>query len=259
MAFETLIVEHRGAAAWLTLNRPEALNTFTGQMIDELAQFFGALEADRETRVVVLRGEGRAFCAGLDLKDLLPRLDAMDAASTFDFQRRLSRMYLAMRRCPQPIVCLWHGAASGGGFALGLASDIRYCTPDARLNASFIQVGLTGADVGVSWLLPRLVGASVASELLLTGRTVNATRALAIGLVAEVVEADALEAAGERTVSELLAADPLALALTKQALHANLSAPSLEAAVDLEDRQQTLMATQPAFAARMRAFAARKK
>ena len=248
-AYMTLDLEHRGAALWVTLNRPEALNAFTVEMVDELAGLFTSLETDRETRVVVLRGAGRAFCAGLDLKEFLPRLEAMNAESAFDFQRRLSRVYVAMRRCPQPIVCLWHGAASGGGFALGLASDIRYCTPEVKLNASFVLVGLTGCDVGVSWLLPRLVGASVATEMLLTGRTIGAERAQAIGLVAE----------AERTVAELLNATPMALRLTKQALQTNLAAPSFEAAVDLEDRQQTLMALQPEFSERMRAFAARAK
>jgi enoyl-CoA hydratase/carnithine racemase len=128
-----------------------------------------------------------------------------------------------------------------------------------KLNASFVLVGLTGCDVGVSWLLPRLVGASVATEMLLTGRTIGAERAQAIGLVAEVVPGSSLEATAERTVAELLNATPLALRLTKQALQTNLAAPSFEAAIDLEDRQQTLMALQPEFSERMRAFAARAK
>jgi enoyl-CoA hydratase len=256
--YQTLALETRGAALWVTLNRPESLNAFDSLMIDELLRLFTGLEAERELRVVVLRGAGRAFCAGLDLKDILPRLDEMNALAVFDEQRRLSRIILAMRRCPQPIVCLWHGAASGGGFVLGLAADIRYCTPEVRLNAAFILVGLTGCDVGVSWLLPRLVGASVATELLLTGRTIGAARAQAIGLVADVIDQADLEATAERTVAELLHATPLALMLTKQALQANLSAPSLEAAIDLEDRQQALLALQPDFSQRMRAFAARK-
>ena len=256
-AYSTLLSDLRGEALWITLNRPEALNTLTAQMIDELLDLFTGLERNRAVRVVVVRGAGRAFCAGLDLKDLLPRLESMEAADVLELQRRLSRLILAMRRCPQPIVCLWHGAASGGGFALGLASDIRYCTPDARLNASFILVGLSGCDVGVSWLLPRLVGAGAASELLLTGRSIDATRAEALGLVASVVPLEGLEAAGERVVAELLAAAPLALPLTKQALQAALGAPSLEAAVELEDRQQALLALQPEFQARLQAFAHR--
>lgn len=256
-AYSTLLTETRGEALWVTLNRPEALNTFTAPMIDELLDLFTGLERNREVRVVVVRGAGRAFSAGLDLKDLLPRLESMGAADVLDLQRRLSRLILAMRRCPQPVVCLWHGAASGGGFALGLASDIRYCTPDTRLNASFILVGLSGCDIGVSWLLPRLVGASTASELLLTGRTVTAPRALSLGLVSEVVEPEALQAAGERVVGELLAAAPLALALTKQALQTSLGAATLESAVEMEDRQQALLSLQPEFRARLQAFANR--
>jgi enoyl-CoA hydratase/carnithine racemase len=255
--YDTLLTEQRGAALWVTLNRPESLNTLTSTMIDELLRLFTALERDREVRVVVLRGAGRAFCAGLDLKDLLPRLESMAAPEVLDLQRRLSRVILAMRRCPQPIVCLWHGAASGGGFALGLASDLRYCSPEVRLNASFILVGLSGCDVGVSWLLPRIVGAGVASELLLTGRSIDAPRALALGLVSAVVAADELEAAAERAVGEMLAAAPMALPLTKQALQAAQSASSLESAVEMEDRQQALLALQPEFRSRLEAFATR--
>ncbi len=257
--FATLLTERRGAALWVTLNRPEALNTLTATMLDELLGLFTALENDREVRVVVLRGAGRAFCAGLDLKDFLPRLENPEPTELLGFQRRLSRLILAMRRCPQPVVCLWHGAASGGGFALGLASDLRYCTPGTRLNASFILVGLTGCDVGVSWLLPRLVGAGVASELLLTGRTLEATEARALGLVAAVVEAEDLEATVERTVSGLLAAAPMALPLTKHALQAAQGAGSLETAIEIEDRQQTLLALQPEFKARLAAFTTRQR
>lgn len=253
----TLMTERRGAALWVTLNRPDALNTLTATMVDELLQLFVALETDREVRVVVLRGAGRAFCAGLDLKDLLPHLPDMAAPDVLDLQRRLSRVILAMRRCPQPIVCLWHGAASGGGFALGLASDLRYCASETRLNASFILVGLSGCDVGVSWLLPRIVGAGVASELLFTGRSIDAARAASLGLVSAVLPAAELEAAAERVVGELLAAAPLALALTKQALQLAQGAASLEMAIEVEDRQQALLALQPEFRSRLEEFATR--
>ncbi|MFM7066251.1 MAG: enoyl-CoA hydratase/isomerase family protein [Gammaproteobacteria bacterium] len=258
-SFTTLLTERRGAALWVTLNRPEALNTLTTAMVEELLGLFTALETDREVRVVVLRGAGRAFCAGLDLKDFLPRLDDLAAPELLHFQRRLSRLILAMRRCPQPVVCLWHGAASGGGFALGLASDLRYCTTGTRLNASFVLVGLSGCDVGVSWLLPRLIGAGVASELLFTGRTLEATRARELGLVSAVVEPAELESTAERTIAELLTAAPMALALTKQALQTAQGAGSLEAAIEIEDRQQTLLALQPEFKARLEAFAARQR
>ena len=255
--FNTLQVEKRGAADWLTLNRPEAMNTLNAAMVAELLQYFTQLEADRSVRVVVLRASGATFCAGLDLKDMAARFATLDAAGIYATQRSLSRIILAMRRCPQPIVCLVQGAAAGGGFAFALASDIRYCTPDARMNAAFIQVGLSGCDVGVSFLLPRLIGSSVASELLLTGKFLSADRAQQLGLVSKIVAADQIEAAAGELVASLLKASPMGLALTKQGMNTNLTAPSLEAAVEIEDRQQALLASQPEFMASIQAFLAK--
>jgi len=255
--YATLRVEKRGAADWVTLDRAEALNAMNERMIDELADYFGRLGNDRATRVVVLRGVGKAFCAGLDLREMADLITRLDMPARLAFQQRLSSIFVAMRRCPQPIVCLVHGAASGGGFALAVASDIRYCTPDARMNAAFIKVGLSGCDVGMSYRLPRLVGASVASELLLTGAFIDAARAQALGLVSGVVAPEELDATGERVVQQLLQADPLGLALTKQGLEVGLAATSLEAAIANEDRQQTLLSGEEGFKSRIRAFVAK--
>ncbi len=256
-AYKTLSIRKNGPVDWLTLDRPEALNTLTIDMIEELGTYFSALETDSSVRVVVMRGAGGQFCAGLDLKDVAPRLTSMDMAAIHAFQRRLSRIVLAMRRCPQPVVALLEGAACGGGLALALASDVRFCTSDVRMNAAFIRIGLTGCDMGASYLMQRLVGASVAAEILMTGRFLSAERAYALGLISLVVAASELEPAAESLAADLLRAEPLALALTKQALNANLAAPSLEAALEVEDRQQTLMASGPEFAARIRAFLSR--
>jgi len=258
-AYQTLMVEKRGAADWLALNRPEAMNTLNERMVTELAAYFTGLEADRSVRVVVLRAAGANFCAGLDLKDMAERFASLDAGGIYATQRSLSRIIVAMRRCPQPIVSLIQGAACGGGFAFALASDIRYCTPDARMNAAFIQVGLSGCDVGVSFLLPRLIGASVASELLLTGRFLTAERAHALGLVSGVVEHAQLESTAADLVKSLLKSSPLGLALTKQGLNANLTASSLEAAIEIEDRQQALLASAPEFIASIKAFLAKSR
>jgi enoyl-CoA hydratase/carnithine racemase len=207
----------------------------------------------------VLRGVGKAFCAGLDLREMADLITRLDMPARLAFQQRLSSIFVAMRRCPQPIVCLLHGAASGGGFALAVASDLRYCTPDARMNAAFIKVGLSGCDVGMSYRLPRLVGASVASELLLTGAFIDAARAQVLGLVSAVVAPAELEATGERVVQLLLQADPQGLALTKQGLEVGLAATSLEAAIANEDRQQTLLSGEAGFRRRIRAFAEKMK
>ncbi len=257
LAYTTLSIDRRGAVDWLTLNRPESLNAMNPVMVAELSGYFRGLEEDRSVRVVVLRGSGRAFCAGLDLKDMGSRLDTLDAAGVYTEQRRLSRLIISMRRCPQPIVCLLQGSASGGGFAMALASDIRLATPDCRMNASFIQVGLTGCDVGVSYHLPRMVGASVAAELMMTGRFLTAARAHALGFVSEIVADDAIVAAAEALVEDLLKAAPLALELTKQGLVVAQGVDRLEAAVDIEDRQQAMLANGAEFRGRVKAFLAR--
>ena len=256
-AYTTLSIDRRGAVDWVMLNRPESLNAMNPAMVEELGRYFRGLEDDRTVRVVVLHGSGRAFCAGLDLKDMGSRLDTLDAAGVYTEQRRLSRLIVSMRRCPQPIVCLLHGTASGGGFAMALASDIRLATPDARMNASFIQVGLTGCDVGVSYHLPRMVGASVAAELMMTGRFLSAARAHALGFVSELVAEEAMVAAAGGLVEDLLKAAPLALELTKQGLVAAQGVDRLEAAVDIEDRQQAMLANGAEFRGRVRAFLAR--
>ena len=256
-AFTTLDLERRGAVDWLTLNRPDSFNAMNPAMVAELHRYFTGLEQDRSVRVVVLRGHGRGFCAGLDLKEIGTRLESLTSEGVYAEQRALSRMIIAMRRCPQPIVCLLHGAAAGGGFALALASDIRLATPDARMNAAFIQVGLSGCDVGVSYHLPRLVGGSVAAELLMTGRFLGAARARELGLVSELHEAGDIEAAATRLVEELLRAAPLALELTKHGLAAAQAATTLEEAIEVEDRQQAMLASGADFRARVQGFLAK--
>jgi enoyl-CoA hydratase/carnithine racemase len=256
--YETLRLERRGDVDWLTLDRPDSLNAMNARMIAELAEYFDARVHDTATRVIVLRATGKAFCAGLDLREMTGLIEELDTAARLRFQQRLSSIFVAMRRCPQPIVCLMQGAASGGGFALALASDIRLCAPEVRMNAAFIKVGLSGCDVGMSYLLPRAVGSSVAAEMLLTGSFLDAARAAALGFVAAVVPQAELEAAGAKMVDALLQADPLGLALTKQGLQVGIDAPGIESAVANEDRQQSLLSGTEGFRARMKAFLNRK-
>jgi enoyl-CoA hydratase len=240
-AYETFTVEHRGGAHWVTLNRPESLNAMSRTMMLELQHYFGELYTRPEIRAVVLRGAGKAFCAGLDLKERREPGEG-GPVNGLRVQRRVSEIVMRMRRAPQPIISLIHGAASGGGFALALASDIRLAGPRARMNAAFIRIGLTACDVGVSYFLPRLVGSALASELLLTGAFIDAERALKVGLVSDVVPEADLEARGQAMVDAILANSPLGVRLTKEALNMNIDAQSLEAAIALEDRQQILCA-----------------
>ncbi len=251
--YKTIQVETRGAVHWLTLNRPEALNSINTQMTGELSDYFGGLYHDRDCRIVVMRGAGRAFCAGLDIKATADR-DDLPFGGGFGFQGYLAEVYLKMHRCPQPIIALVHGAAAGGGFAFALAADIRIAGETARMNAAFIRLGLSACDMGVSYFLPRVVGRSVASELMLTGRFINTQRALATGLVSEVVADDQLESAAQPYIEEMLMTSPMGLRLTKEGLNLAVDAPSLEAAMAIENRNQVLCARTEDFAEGLRAF-----
>ena len=214
--YDTITVEKRGQVDWLTLNRPESLNAINTPMVTELRDYFGNLAEDAQTRIVVMRGAGRAFCAGLDIKDARAGTYARPHGYGFGFQGYLAEVYIRMRRCPQPIISLVHGAACGGGFSFALASDIRVAGESAKMNAAFIKIGLSACDMGSSYFLPRLVGTSVASELMLTGRFIHADRALATSLVSEVVPDDQLEAAAQPYIEEMLATSPMGLRLTKE-------------------------------------------
>ena len=161
---------------------------------------------------------------------------------------------MLMRRAPQPIVAAVRGAASGGGFALALASDVRIAGESARMNAAFIRLGLSACDVGVSYFLPRIVGASVASELLLTGDFIDAARAERCGLVSRVVPDDQLDQSANEMAQRMLRNAPLALRLTKEALKLNVDASSLEHAIAMEDRNQVLTAGTRDFREGIRAF-----
>lgn len=263
MSYKTLIVKKEGAVDWVTLNRPDALNAMNPELVDELQDYFGRLYTDHSVRIVVLKGSGRAFCAGLDLKERSNRPDA-DATSGSPqsglvAQRRISEIVMRMRRCPQAIISLIHGPACGGGFALALASDIRIAGKSARMNAAFIRIGLSACDIGVSYFLPRLVGVSVASELMMTGRFINAERAERVGLVSEVVEDEKLDDAAAPYIDEMLTTSPLGLRLTKECLNMSVDAGSLEAAVAMEDRNQILCAQTNDFREGISAFLGKRK
>ncbi len=252
MNYETIRVDHDGAVDWLTLNRPERMNVINPRMCDELQHYFAGLQFDHRVRAVVLRGAGRAFCAGYDLKDA----EAVNRGTIpgMRVQRQVSEVFLRMRRCPQPIVCLAQGATTGGGFAFLLASDIRVITPGTRMNVAMVKVGMTGCDVGISYFLPRAAGAAVAAELMMTGRFLEPARAERLGVVSAVVAEDALEDEGRAIVADMLATSPMGLRMTKEGLNLAIDAPSLEAAAALEDRGQILCAGAGLFEEGINAF-----
>lgn len=239
--YETLRIEREDHLTWLILNRPDALNALSRTMVSELRDFFWNLPDDHQTRVLAIRGEGRAFCAGLDLKEPVGETgDGGTIATTLRGQRRISEIPMLMRRAPQPILAAVHGPACGGGFAIALASDVRVAGESVRMNAAFIRLGLSACDIGVSYFLPRIVGASVASEFLLTGNFIDAARAASTGLVSRVVPDDQLIATTRTLANDMLRNSPLGLRLTKECLKLSLDAGSLEEVIAMEDRNQSL-------------------
>jgi enoyl-CoA hydratase/carnithine racemase len=242
-----LVERPRPEIAVVTLNQPAKLNALSFALVDDLHDALDALQLDNSCRVVVLTGAGRGFCSGLDLTRI--EGSSTSAGTTGPRAGMLSQSHIAalpqkLRRLQQPVIAAVHGPAYGGGFALALACDIRVAAPDARFCSQFVKLGLGGCDIGISYTLPRLVGASRAFELLLTARTVDADEAERIGLVAQVTAPD--EPVLDRAL-ELAAAicdhSPFGVAMTKEVMWSNLDAPSLEAAVHLENRTQILAAT----------------
>ncbi|MFT4262558.1 MAG: enoyl-CoA hydratase-related protein [Nocardioides sp.] len=222
-----------------TLDRPQRLNAITFVMFEEFAALQRAVDADPVARVLILTGAGRAFCAGLDLDEAatLPEMPAATMLTQQDFWADAVGGFRTMRK---PVIAAVHGAAAGAGFGLALAADIRIAATDARFNAAFVRIGLSGGDVGTSWALPRIVGLGRAYEILLTGRFVDSSEALSIGLVTEIVEPDDLLDRAVEVARQICGNSPAAMELTKRVVQQNVDAPSLEAALALENRSQVL-------------------
>lgn len=251
-------ITSRGPVETVTLNRPEALNAMDEPMILALQDYFRTLADRPQVRVVILNAEGRAFCAGLDLKGWAPREGDGAVHGGWRTQRAIATVMQLMRSCPQPVIACAQGAACGGGMSLLLASDVRYCTPDFRMNAAYIRIGLGGCDMGSSYFLPRLVGSSLASEMILSGRFVGAERAFAAGFVSEIAASDEIMGLAEALAADMLLASPMGLRLSKDVLNRNIDAPGFEAALALEDRQQIMLSMTEDYAEARRAFAEKR-
>ena len=227
----------------LTLNRPEAYNSVNGEMLEELEEFWRTRLYDLDTRVIIMRGAGdKGFCAGLDMKYTMENASMMNSAAEFyKFQARLGRLNLAMRRAPQPIIALVHGAAAGEGFSFVLAADIRIISEDARFCAAYINIGLGGADMACSYLLPRLIGAGRAYEIMYLGEFISAQEAVELGLISRVVDREKLYDTGLEMARKMAGRNPLGLRLTKEAINMNIDAGGMEQALCMEDRNQILL------------------
>ena len=243
MSDAVLVERVRPGIAVLTLNRRERLNAMNYDLVRGLYDALDELEADRSCRVIGLTGAGRGFCAGLDLSEGAspPTTAGLGRAQAgMTVQKLIAGLVPKMRSVPQPVIAAVNGAASGGGLALALASDVRVAAQSARFNVAFIRVGLSGCDIGVSWMLPRLIGASRAFELLLTGRLIDAAEADRIGLVTRVVpDVDVLESALE-TAELIVGNSPFGVRMTKEVMWSQLEIGSLQAGIDLENRTQVL-------------------
>jgi enoyl-CoA hydratase len=243
-----------GATVVVTLNRPHRRNALDAQTLAELHRVLDSLNGDPVARVVVLTGAGDAFCAGADIKaqpdDLIdtsatPQTALQTAATssvaiTLSAQELMASAFEKIHRLRQPVIAAVNGFALGGGFALALACDIRYAATQATFGAIFIRHGVSACDMGTSYHLPRLIGASRAAELMLTGRVFDATEAATIGLVLGVVEGGELLDTAVAKAREIARNSPLAVWMTKETMWQTVDAPSLRHALDMENRTQVL-------------------
>jgi enoyl-CoA hydratase/carnithine racemase len=242
---EPILFEQHGPLGILTLNRPERLNAIDHDTLRALRNFFDGRQRDFETRVIVITGAGRGFCAGLDLKasgqqgpwqpGVGPVQDLMA------FQEDIADLMVKMRNCPQPLIAAVNGPATGGGLSIAIACDMRIGTGNARFACSYLNLGLGGADVGSSYFLPKIVGPAYAADMLYSGRIVDAEEAREMRLIARIVAQDELLPAAMAIAQGIVRrASPLGLRLTKQVLNETVNGIPLETALKLENRNQAL-------------------
>lgn len=226
----------------LSLNRPDVYNAVSHKMMEELDEFWRERLYDLDTKVIILKGNGdKGFCAGLDMKETMEMAPKMNTQEFYRFQARLARINLAMRRAPQPIITAVHGAAAGQGFSFVLASDIRVISPDARFCAAYINIGLGGADMSCSYFLPRMIGSGRAYEFMYTGQFMSSEEAVNLGLVSKMVDREKLLDTAKEYASILMSKNHFGLRLTKEAININIDAGGLEAALNMEDRNQVML------------------
>ena len=228
----------------VTLNRPERLNALTSEMLARIYDTLETLGRDPGCRVIVVTGAGRGFCAGDDLRDYHPPAwvptDVGEVHSNMYQQKYVAELVPRLRALPQPVIAAVNGPAAGAGYALALGADLRLASASAVFVDAFVKIGASGAEMGLSWLLQRIVGATRAAELVLTGRRVDAEEAARIGLVLRTVPDGEVVDAALALADQIIVNSPLGVWMGKATLWSNLEIPSLEAAIDLEARTQIL-------------------
>lgn len=251
-SFEYVLDVETGVAT-ITLNRPERLNALTFEAYNELRRAFRVLSDEEDARVVVITGAGRGFCSGGDVEDIIGRLFERDMRGLLEFTRMTCDLILAMRRCRKPVIGALNGTVAGAGAVIATACDIRIGAESAKIAYLFTRVGLSGADMGAAWMLPRIVGLGKASELLMTGDFISAEEAHRVGLYNKVVpDGEALQSATE--LAEKLAGGPaFALEITKDALNREASM-DLASALEAEAQIQAALMLHPDFRESYEAF-----
>jgi enoyl-CoA hydratase/carnithine racemase len=243
--------------ATITLNRPERLNALTFEVYRELTDTFAALRTESDVRAVVITGAGRAFCSGGDVHDIIGELFKRDMEDLLEFTRMTCELVWNIRALRKPVIASLNGTTAGAGACIALASDIRIASEEARIAFLFVKVGLSGADMGAAYLLPRVVGLAKATELLYTGDFISAREAERLGLYNRVVPGEHLEATTRDLAGRLAQGPAFALAKTKELLDREATM-SLETALECEAQAQAICMQHPDYREAYEAFVAKR-
>jgi enoyl-CoA hydratase/carnithine racemase len=255
---KSFLYEARDGVGTITLNRPERLNALTFEVYRELTDTFIALRAEDSVRAVVITGAGRAFCSGGDVHDIIGELFERDMQGLLEFTRMTCELVRNIRALPKPVIASLNGTTAGAGACIALASDIRIASPAAKIAFLFVRVGLSGADMGAAYLLPRVVGLTRATEMLYTGDFVDAREAERIGLYNRVVPEDALADVTREFATRMARGPAFALAMTKEMLNREMDV-SLDTALEWEAQAQATCMQHPDYREAYEAFVEKRE
>src|SRR2546423_864626 len=255
---KSFLYEVGDGVATITLNRPERLNALTFEVYRELTDTFSALRHERSVRAVVITGAGRAFCSGGDVHDIIGQLFERDMQGLLEFTRMTCELVRNIRALPKPVIASLNGTTAGAGACIALASDMRIASPAAKIAFLFVRVGLSGADMGAAYLLPRLVGLARATELLYTGDFIDAHEAERIGLYNRVVPAEELASATRSMAARMAGGPAFALAMTKEMLNREMEV-SLDTALEWEAQAQATCMQHPDYREAYEAFVEKRE
>jgi enoyl-CoA hydratase/carnithine racemase len=244
--------------ATITLNRPQRLNALTFEVYRELTKLFAELRDETDVRVIVITGAGRAFCSGGDVHDIIGELFSRDMEGLLEFTRMTCELIQNIRELPKPVIASLNGTTAGAGACIALAADLRIASEEAKISFLFVKVGLSGADMGAAYLLPRVVGIAKATELLYTGDFISASEAERIGLYNRVVAAENLTVTTQELAERLARGPAFALAKTKEMLNRELNM-NLPAALECEAQAQAICMQHPDYREAYEAFVAKRQ